>query len=477
MGEGRTRVVFVSPHCVLDFTNGAATATLDGLKLLSDIGFECEAFCGSRLDAWDKEHIEAVLQRRGEQFALRDAQIGPFHARMIFASHGKVPVTLVDTAPVDGLGSPSHARDGLGGPSYNLHREEIAAFLTGCEVFLDRFRPDVVWTYGGDPVALVVQQIAKQRGIPILFFLHNFLYRDAAQFAMADCAVVPTEFARRHYREKLGLECNVLPLVIDPGRINCGAGCQPAANTADWQSAPRFVTFVNPEPRKGVHVFARIAEVLSNRRPDIPLLLVEGASKASFLPKLGIDLSGLKNLTIWPNTPDARRIYAASRLILMPSLMENAGCIAMEAMTNGIPVLASNRGGLPETIGKRPHPHPGPLPEGEGTNLPHPGPVPEGEGATCSTSRRATRLKPATCRRRTKWRSGSRRSSASGTTQPSTTIGVAPPASVRSRGIRTASRRSTATSSAASSISPGHCKRTTRPHATNRHGRNKIGST
>ncbi len=46
-----------------------------------------------------------------------------------------------------------------------------------------------------------------------------------------------------------------------------------------------------------------------------------------------------------------QKIYAASKLILMPSLMENAGFIAMEAMTNGIPVLGSNRGGLPETIG------------------------------------------------------------------------------------------------------------------------------
>jgi hypothetical protein len=35
----------------------------------------------------------------------------------------------------------------------------------------------------------------------------------------------------------------------------------------------------------------------------------------------------------------------------MPSLAENAGFVAMEAMTSGIPVLASNRGGLPETIG------------------------------------------------------------------------------------------------------------------------------
>ena len=152
------------------------------------------------------------------------------------------------------------------------------------------------------------------------------------------------------------------------------------------------MTFVNPEPRKGVHVFARIAEVLSSRRPDIRLLLVEGAAKRSSLAALGVNLAALKNLTIWPNTPDARKFYAVSKLLLMPSLMENAGFIAMEAMTNGIPVLASNRGGLPETIarvdGTRPvdgtrsvpdtltHPHPGPLPEGEGTRHPLPRPSP-----------------------------------------------------------------------------------------------------
>ena len=66
-----------------------------------------------------------------------------------------------------------------------------------------------------------------------------------------------------------------------------------------------------------------------------------------------------------PNTPDPRQFYAVTKLLLMPSLMENAGFVAMEAMTNGIPVLASNRGGLPETIGNCPHPNP--LPKGEGT--------------------------------------------------------------------------------------------------------------
>ena len=39
---------------------------------------------------------------------------------------------------------------------------------------------------------------------------------------------------------------------------------------------PKYVTFINPQPDKGATVFARIALELGRRRPDIPLLVVEG---------------------------------------------------------------------------------------------------------------------------------------------------------------------------------------------------------
>ncbi len=165
------------------------------------------------------------------------------------------------------------------------------------------------------------------------------------------------------------------------------------------------------EPRKGVHVFARIAEVLSLRRPDITLLLVEGASKASFLPQLGIDLGGLKNLRIMPNSPDARQFLAATKILLMPSLMENAGLVAMEAMFNGIPVVASNRGGLPETIGEA----------GFLLDIP-------------------ARYTPETANypRPRRLSLGWRRSSVCGTTRRSTSAAAVSPASTPSNGIRIA---------------------------------------
>ena len=140
------KVAFVSPHCVMDFTNGEATATLDALALLARSGFECQAFCSSRMDAWEEVLVEEVLAKRGVRYAVRNAQIGHYRGRMIFTSHGPVPVTLFNSAST---------RGGW------IDREEIAAFFSGCEIFLRRNRPDLVWTYGGDPVSMVLHKLVK----------------------------------------------------------------------------------------------------------------------------------------------------------------------------------------------------------------------------------------------------------------------------------------------------------------------------
>ena len=115
---------------------------------------------------------------------------------------------------------------------------------------------------------------------------------------------------------------------------------------------PRYVTFVNPHPNKGLCIFLRIAEQLLLRRPDIRFLVMSGRSGAAGRQGPSIDFSPFKNIEVWPPVADPREFYAVTKLLLMPSLWnESFGLVAAEAMLNGIPVLASNRGALPETIG------------------------------------------------------------------------------------------------------------------------------
>ena len=63
-----------------------------------------------------------------------------------------------------------------------------------------------------------------------------------------------------------------------------------------------------------------------------------------------------RNISTMSFTPDPtvfyRAVFSSTKLLLMPSLWyESFGLAAAEAMLNGIPVLASNRGALPELIG------------------------------------------------------------------------------------------------------------------------------
>jgi glycosyltransferase involved in cell wall biosynthesis len=115
---------------------------------------------------------------------------------------------------------------------------------------------------------------------------------------------------------------------------------------------PQYLTFVNPHPVKGLFVFARIADQIARRRPDIPILVVDSRGRGKALEQTGLDLSWAKNIFAMANTFDPRKFYGVSKVLLMPSLWnESFGLVAAEAMANGIPVLASNRGALPETVG------------------------------------------------------------------------------------------------------------------------------
>src|SRR5262249_43164064 len=58
------------------------------------------------------------------------------------------------------------------------------------------------------------------------------------------------------------------------------------------------------------------------------------------------------NVHLMANTTDPRRFWAVTRMVLIPSLCwENQPLAAVEAMINGIPVIGSDRGGIPEALG------------------------------------------------------------------------------------------------------------------------------
>jgi glycosyltransferase involved in cell wall biosynthesis len=323
--EGKPgRLLFASYHCYPDPSSGAALATRDLLRMLAGRGWQCQVLCGPQLDFEEGESLTQILSDQGIRWASRPCPAGPTPFTLLQFEQAGIPVTVY--SPAAGHAPVPTGAEGL-------------PFLALLERVLETFRPDALLTYGGHWLAAEVIACAKRQGVPVVFGLHNFAYTDAAFFRPVDAVLVPSRFARDYYRRTLGLDCTALPHPLDWSRFLCP------------QVEGRYVTFVNPQPHKGVFVFARIAHELGRRRPDIPLLVVEGRGRADWLDRTGLDLRGLGNLHVMANTPDPRDFYRVSRVVLMPSLWnESFGLVAAEALANGIPVLAGRRGALPELL-------------------------------------------------------------------------------------------------------------------------------
>jgi glycosyltransferase involved in cell wall biosynthesis len=327
------RVLFVSHTCYFDTSNGASVASRALMECLARHGFAAAAMTGTVLDSRRDVDPAMLLSEQGLAFEALGERDG------------------LTKLPPDSAADPTAYRLHVRGVAVVLHKSpttrphvadehEQQGFLRLLEQILERSRPDVVVTYGGDALAAEIRRRAGASGAAIVFALHNFNYNTPAPFIGTDAVVVPSRFAASYYFRTLGLKCTPLPYLIDFERVRATS------------REPLYVTFVNPSYEKGVYVFARLADELGRRRPDIPLLVVEGRGTEQTLVECGPDLRAHGNVFVMSHTTDPRHFWGVTRLCVMPSLWwENQPLVAVEAMVNGVPVLGSDRGGIPEALG------------------------------------------------------------------------------------------------------------------------------
>lgn len=200
------------------------------------------------------------------------------------------------------------------------------------------WQPDVIVVQSGNTLARMVLA-SLDTGRPTAVYLHNVEVHRLGGTLIADPQLLylaNSHFTAQRWRALCGLPCAVVPPVIQ-------ADSYLAASRGDK------VLFVNPVPVKGVELMFALAAAC----PDIAFLVVESwpiepAWRDCCLRRA----QALGNVEWMAPVDDMRPVYARCRLLLMPSVWEESfGRTAVEAQLNGMPVLASNRGALPEVVG------------------------------------------------------------------------------------------------------------------------------
>ena len=331
------RVLFAAHNAYTDSNSGAARSVRTLLEWLADAGYRCRVLCTARFDANPPERLADHLQALGLTPRLSDPP--PALLRHLARTHaGQPPCPVlhyrVHGLPVTQVVTRHHQ---LSAPSRIEYEQLVFAF----DRIVAEFRPDLVVSVGAHPIVGEFMRRAKAYGARTLFTVRNHGYEHPEYFRHADNCLLTSPYLARQYREKIGL---------------AGTGI---ASPIHWQEvlAPTetraCVTLVNPSPRKGLLLFARLAQMLGRTRPDIPLLVVQSAASAVALGQFaGLGLERYPQILCAPGTRTPAEFLALTRILLVPSLFDEPfGRVAAEAMINGIPPLVSTRGALPETVG------------------------------------------------------------------------------------------------------------------------------
>jgi len=200
------------------------------------------------------------------------------------------------------------------------------------------------------PLAEIVRGHRKQLGtLAMMTYLHA-----CTRLALrhAHLVVTVSEHARRQITRYSGFDPNKIVAVPhaptpDLRRID---DCQVLAEVRQRLGLTRPFVMADAIKNPAVLVRAwrrlpadqrqRQSIVFFSRRPDPPREVREAVS------------AGFAYLLIQPTRADLIALYSQAQAFVFPSLLEGFGIPILEAMTCGAPVIASDRGAIPEVAGQ-----------------------------------------------------------------------------------------------------------------------------
>lgn len=170
----------------------------------------------------------------------------------------------------------------------------------------------------------------------------------------SDRVVVGSEFGRRQLADELGVRTEHVTVVyygVDP----VFAARAPRADLLDrygLRGHPVVLFFGGLKPRKNLGLLLDVWAALAARQPDARLVIAGGGPLRADLERHStrLGLGGRVVFTGYVQEADKAAHFNLADVFFFPSAMEGFGLAVGEAMSSGLPVVASDRGSIPELV-------------------------------------------------------------------------------------------------------------------------------
>lgn len=190
------------------------------------------------------------------------------------------------------------------------------------------------------------------------------LQTEAEVLRESDVIVAESPASQYHLMQDYGVEAariQVIPCGVDVHLFRLQSRQIARTALALPLSSPLLLFVGRLQALKGIDVLLRAAQLVCQRYENIQILIIGGAGEAQQGPEgverrrlqaLGEQLNLGKRLQFIEAQPQATlaQYYAAADVLVMPSYYESFGLVVLEAMACGLPVIASQVGGLASTV-------------------------------------------------------------------------------------------------------------------------------
>ena len=238
-----------------------------------------------------------------------------------------------------------------------ISQEQRNFYAKFCAI-INAFRPDVVMGSGTDMLSMVCFDEARRRGLPTTYTLldgtparFNFPNID---LVVTDSAATSNLYATKHRINSVvtGSFTEVTGPLAFGGKVEHDP------------SNKKFITMVEPTVDKGLGIFLRLSQNVPAQARNLKfavresyagqfteqVALLKDKANPNKAPFTKAALS--KIFVLGPEVTDAE-LFESTKVLMVPSLsFESINNISREAITYGVPVLATNQTGIAESIGE-----------------------------------------------------------------------------------------------------------------------------